>query len=140
MNLEIYQTDQYQSLVEDCKAIITEGIFRSRQELIDAYKELGERIINDLLYKKNAKETQGKFIKQLISDIGKGQRTIYYAIQYVEKLEDKELCMAVQSMGKNASWSKIKQLLPEPKKEKTPELPEDKYNVIYASEVLDPGW
>ena len=135
MNLEIYKTDQYESLVEDCKAILIEGIYRSRQELIEAYKQLGERIIGDPLYKKHAKETQGKFLQKLINDIGKGQRTIYYAIQYVEKLEDKNFATALQSEGKNISWHKVVQMLPKPRK-KEARLPEGKYSVIYA----DPPW
>ncbi|MEK6884677.1 MAG: MT-A70 family methyltransferase, partial [Nanoarchaeota archaeon] len=137
MNLEIYKTNEYESLVEDCKSIIVEGIFRSRQELIEAYQQLGERIVNDSLYKKHEKLSQGKFIKQLVEDIGKGPRTIYYAIQYVEKREDKALCMAVQSMGKNASWNKIKQLLPRPKENKINiPIPKNKYGLI----VIDPPW
>ena len=79
---EIINTDQYQSLVEDCKSIIVEGIFRSRQELIEAYKQLGDRITTDPLYKKHEKISQGKFIRQLINDIGKGKNTIYYTIHY----------------------------------------------------------
>lgn len=138
MKIETYKgSEEYNLLVEDCKAIIVEGIFRSRQELIEAYQQLGERIVGDSLYKKHAKISQGKFIKQLVEDIGKGPRTIYYAIQYVEKLEDKELCMAVQSMGKNASWSKIKALLPAPKENKVLlPIPKDKYGLV----VIDPPW
>lgn len=139
MNKEIIvykDTDEYKLLVEDSQSILTEGIFRSRQELIDTYKQLGERIYTDNLYKKWGQNTQRKFMRELAQDIGNSARVVYYAIQFYGKLiEDKEFCTAVQKLGKNASWSKIRALLPEPKEEKI-KLPEGKYQVIYA----DPCW
>src|SRR3990167_6942296 len=135
--LEITKTDQYQSLVEDCQAILVEGIFRARQEVIDTHKELGERIINDSLYKKWGQSSQGKFISQLVADIGKSKSTIYYAIQYVEKLKEKEFSMVVEKYGKNLSWNKIKQELPKPKENKVElPIPKGRYGLI----VIDPPW
>ena len=135
--LETYKnTDEYKSLVEDSQSILTEGIFRSRQELIDTYKQLGERIYTDSLYKKWGQNTQGKFMRELAQDIGKSIQVLYYAIQFYESLTTKlEFSTAVEKLGKNASWNKIRALLPGPKKE-TPPLPEGKYQVIYA----DPCW
>ena len=125
-------TDEYKSLVEDSQAIITEGVFRSRQELIDTYRQLGERIYTDFLYKKWGQNTQGRFMKELAKDIGKSIPVLYFAIQFYDKItNDKEFSTAVEKLGKNASWSKIRQLLPKPKKEKI-ELPKGKYQVIYA--------
>ena len=140
MNKEIInykETDEYKLLIEDSQSILTEGIFRSRQELIDTYKELGKRITTDPLYKKWGQKTQGKFMQSLAQDIGNSIQVLYYAGQFYERLtNDKEFSTAVEKLGKNASWSKIRALLPEPKKVETPELPEGKYQVIYA----DPPW
>lgn len=138
MNLIEYKnTDQYELLVTDCRSIISEGIFRSRQELIEMYQELGERIVNDPLYKKWGQITQSKFMGELVEDVGKSRSTLYYAIQYVEKLENKEFSMGVEKLGKNASWNKIKALLPEPKENKIKlEPPKGKYELI----VVDPPW
>jgi len=135
--LENYKnTDEYKSLVEDSQAIITEGVFRSRQELIDTYKGLGKRIFTDPLYKKWGQNTQGEFMRELAQDIGSSLRVLYYAIQFYDKLTNNlEFCTAVQKLGKNASWSKIRALLPKPKTVNIP-LPDDKYSVIYA----DPPW
>ena len=129
-------TDEYNLLVEDSQAILTEGIFRSRQELIDCYKELGERIYTDPLYKKWGQKTQGKFMQELANDIGNSARVVYYSIQFYERLtNDKDFCTAVQNLGKNASWTKIRELLP-PQKEDKIILPKGKFNVLLA----DPAW
>ena len=37
------QSDWYSSLIDDCKAIITEGVFTSRWALVEMYWNLGER-------------------------------------------------------------------------------------------------
>ena len=137
IKIDYKNSDEYKSLVEDSQAILTEGIFRSRQELIDTYKILGERIFTDPLYKKWGQKTQGRFMRELAQDIGCCIPVLYFATQFYEKLiTDKEFSTAVENLGKNASWNKIRAMLPDPKKEKTPDLPEGKYQVIYA----DPPW
>jgi len=124
-------TDEYSLLVDDCQSTITEGVFRSRQELIETYKELGKRIYTDSLYKKWGQNSQGKFMQQLAQDIGKSIQVLYYSTQFYYKLiNDKEFSTAVEKLGKNASWNKIRALLPEPKEKQIP-LPEGKYQVIY---------
>ena len=129
-------TDEYSLLVDDCQSTITEGVFRSRQELIETYKELGKRIYTDSLYKKWGQNSQGKFMQQLAQDIGKSIQVLYYSTQFYYKLiNDKEFSTAVEKLGKNASWNKIRALLPEPKEKQIP-LPKGKYQVIYA----DPPW
>ena len=124
-------TDEYSLLVDDCQSTITEGVFRSRQELIETYKELGKRIYTDSLYKKWGQNSQGKFMQQLAQDIGKSIQVLYYSTQFYYKLiNDKEFSTAVEKLGKNASWNKIRALLPELKEKQIP-LPEGKYQVIY---------
>ena len=129
------QTEQYETLVEESRAIITEGVFRSRQELIDTYRQLGERICTDDLYKKWEQGSQGKFMRDLAQDIGKSVQTLYYATQFYSKLGEKEFSNALENYGKNISWRKIIELLPGPKTEEI-KLPDDKYEVLY----LDPPW
>lgn len=130
-------SDEYKLLVEDSQGILTEGIFRSRQELIDTYRELGKRIYNDPLYTKWSQKTQGKFMRGLAEDIGNSIQVLYYSIQFYERLTtDLEFSTAVEKLGKNASWTKIRALLPEPKKENQIPLPKGKYEIIYA----DPAW
>ena len=145
IQLNYRETDEYKLLVDDCQSTITEGVFRSRQELIDTYKQLGERIYTDPLYiryggKKGIKgeiSESSEFIQGLAMDIGRSVQVLHYAIQFYSKLAlpDTRFSTAVENLGKNASWNKIRALLPEPKENKI-ELPRGKYQVI----LVDPPW
>jgi N6-adenosine-specific RNA methylase IME4 len=140
-------TEEYQYLIDDCRSIIGQRIKNSRMEVITAYAEVGERIVNDKLYKKSGKGNQ-IFLDKLFEDVGIGKTNGYYAINFYEKYfqgKVKDVSTGVETImmanfekeGENISWNKIKTLyLPEPKKTETPELPKGKYQVIYA----DPPW
>lgn len=39
--------DWERSLIDDCTAIVTEGVFHSRWSLIETYHQLGARILED---------------------------------------------------------------------------------------------
>jgi len=142
MNKQIQTQGWYQALVDECRAIITERVYSSRQELIVGYGEVGERIYNDPKYQKHIHGNR-KFVNQLFSDIGIGESTGYYCLQFYEKFifeKHNEVSTAMETLfpddGKNISWTKIKtKYLPEQKKEAIL-LPKGKYGVIYA----DPPW
>lgn len=99
----------YKLLVEDCKAIVTESVFVSRWALVEGYHLLGERIAMDEQYQIYAKGNQ-KMLAILAGNIGLGERTLYYAIEFYNKfpvLED-------VPEGKNISWTKlVNKYLPE---------------------------
>jgi N6-adenosine-specific RNA methylase IME4 len=129
---DLTQQDWYQSLISDCKAIITEAIFTSRWALVEGYWKLGKRIREDVSFQKYAKDNYSS-LTGLSKKIGIGYRDIYRAIQLYEKYP------ALNDLpeGKNITWNKlITKYLPQPKKQLTPALPDGKYNVIYA----DPPW
>lgn len=113
--------DWYKSLVDDCKAIVTERLYRSRQEVIEGWHEVGERIATDENYKKHA-HGNGEIKKQLAVDIGASVQTLYYAIQFFEKFPTLETLNKLPE-GKNLSWRKIvKNYLPAPKGNDDPEF------------------
>ena len=140
-------TEEYQYLIDDCRSIIGQRIKNSRMEVITAYAEVGERIVNDKLYKKSGKGNQ-IFLDKLFEDVGIGKTNGYYAINFYEKYfqgKVKDVSTGVETImmanfekeGENISWNKIKTLyLPEPKKTETPELPKGKWQVLY----IDPPW
>lgn len=104
----------YQALVEDCRAILTEGIFNYRWTLIKTYHLLGQRILED-----ESKFTKAGYLTDVMSShvttsLGTSQRTIERAIQFVRTYSDLDKLPE----GKNISWHKIcNDLLPEPKGE-----------------------
>ena len=122
----------YELLVDDCYAIITEGIFRSRWDLIETYHQLGERIVTDKNYQWNARGN-GRTLAGLRESIGISESTIWRAIQFYEKYPD----LSTVPEGKNISWNKlVHKYLPSPTPSNTPGFPNGKYRVIYA----DPPW
>ena len=141
--IKIEETDWYKSIVDDCRAILTERVWNSRSELIIGYGEVGERIFTDKNYQKYGKGNRA-FNNRLFRDIGIGERNGYYCLEFYEKFIYKkfgDVCTAVQSLpvkeGKNISWNKIKILyLPKPREQKEIPLPKGKYEIIYS----DPAW
>lgn len=140
INIENIKNEEwYQSIVEDCQAIITETVFISRQALIEGKHQVGERICADSNFKKIL-GGRGKhsFLKQIIQDIGIGRSEGYSCVSFYEKFPKLSTAMDSFKEQKNISWTKIKQnYLPEIKEGKEIiELPKGEFNVIYA----DPPW
>lgn len=115
--------DWYTSLVTDCKAIVTERLYRSRQEVIEGWHEVGQRILTDPNYKKFA-HGNGEIKKQLAADIGASVQTLYKAIQFYETFPELSNALQTFEEGKNISWHKIvKNYLPTTMEEKAkPEI------------------
>mgnify|MGYP001595566586 FL=1 len=103
-------SDWYQSLVDDCKAAITEAVFNSRWELIAGYHAVGKRIAHEK--KLSRSETYGKKImNDLSQSIGISQRRLWSAVQFYKAYPD----LNQLPDGKNISWNKIvTKLLPTP--------------------------
>lgn len=116
---EITDIKWYEALIEECQAIITEKVYRSRMELIEAKHMVGERICTDTNFKKiKGGRAKHSFLKQCFKDIGIGQADGYYCVQFYEKFP--KLSTAVDSFKeqKNISWWKIRDLLPDIKPER----------------------
>ena len=124
--------DWYQSLVDDCKSIITEAVFNSRWALVEGYWLLGERIVTDESFQRHAKGNKSS-VQDLARKCQTSERTFYYAIQFYEKYPS----LDTVPEGKNISWNKLlTKYLPDQRNSETPEIPSGKYRVIYA----DPPW
>ena len=93
----------FNSLVEDCKDIVTESSFTSRWSLVEGYHLLGSRILQD-----EVKLTQGgtdlrKRLQELAKFIGKRERSLYYAVEFVRKFPD----INALPEGKDINWYRI---------------------------------
>ena len=108
--MQLANNEQYDALVEECRSIITERVYNSRMELIVGYKEVGERIYHDPLYRKSSVGNQ-EFVDRLFQDIGISKSTGYKCIQFYEKIvmpyKELENWLNTTPDGKNISWSKI---------------------------------
>lgn len=121
----------YQSLIEDCQSILTEGIWNYRLTLIKTYHLLGRRILEENDNFKREKVYGEEIVSHVSESLGQSPRTLWRALQFVRKYPDLDMLPE----GKNISWHKIcNNLLPSPKEKVI--LPKGKFQVIYA----DPPW
>ena len=114
------QSDEYQSLIDECQAILTEHIWISRVEVIVAHGKIGERLVDDPLYKRYERGNM-EFLKMVAEDIGISYSEISRCVQFYKKFKivsaDGENWSKFKE-GKNLSWNKIKKFyLPQRVKE-----------------------
>ena len=101
----ISNQEWYQVLVEECKAIGIERGFRARLEIVEGKWDLGKRIIDDKNYVKYSRGG-GDFISNLAKDIGMSSSDLYDCIKFASEFD--KLSNAIETLGKNLSWYKIK--------------------------------
>mgnify|MGYP001594440061 CR=1 FL=1 len=132
--LEMGEQEWYESLVSECKAIITEAVFTSRWALVEGYWELGKRIREEHVNFERVHVYGEKIVQGLAQSLDMSSRTIHYALKAYDKFPSLDKIPE----GKNITWNKlITQYLPAPKEnilEK--EIPKGMYELI----VCDPPW
>lgn len=108
---KLQNSDEYQTLIQDCISILTERIYRSRLEIVIAHGELGERIVNDPLYKRYKRGLRKEFLENIAEQIGISYSEINRSIKFYQKFkitdENSEGWNKIGD-GKNISWYKIK--------------------------------
>jgi hypothetical protein len=108
--MDLNNTEWFEQLLEECKAITTEYGFTSRWSRIEGYHELGKRIIEE-----NENFTRSDIYgEQIVSKVSKAlgisDRTLQYAIQFAQKFPD----LQTLKIGKDYTWTRvIRELLPE---------------------------
>lgn len=124
--MQVWYSDNYGYLVDDCKSIRQQGFYAANIKRIETYAEIGERIVGDPLYQKHGKGN-GEFMERLFSDIGIHKTSGYNAIQFYEQFiqgKFESVSAGVESLilttkeGHEISWHIVKaKYLPKPKTE-----------------------
>jgi hypothetical protein len=99
----------YTQLVEDCKVLIVEHIYRSKLEIIECWHSLGVRILADNHNFERAKIYGDSIVERLATDLGVSDRTIRRSINFAKaypQLND-VISDANKQDGKTISWNKI---------------------------------
>src|SRR3990172_1317111 len=96
--MELVTQEWYQTLVDECKAIITEAIFTSRWALVEGYWNLGKRIREDNLAQEYSKGNK-TFVQDLARNLSISERTIYYSLQAFDHFPD------IGKMPMSGKWS-----------------------------------
>jgi hypothetical protein len=95
--------DWYQKFIEDCQDIIVEHGFASRWALIEGYHCLGARILEENHNFERAKIYGEQVVKKVAATLGKGERSVEYAIKFAKKFPD----LALLKEGKNVCWHDV---------------------------------
>lgn len=100
------RAEWYDNLVEECKAVITETIYVSRQALIEGKHQVGELICTNSNFKKMQGSRKAN-LQQLFEDIGIGKTDGYACVAFYEKFPNLSSGLEKFKEQKNISWSKI---------------------------------
>jgi hypothetical protein len=114
MNNLIVRDDNYNLLVEQIRATITESVHSSRWILVEGYWGVGK------LIKEDFKEDTTELLQGLAVDVGVSERTLWYSKRLYEKYPDINLLPE----GKNITWNKLitKYLVDNPKEYTPPQI------------------
>ena len=106
---DLVKQDWYNTLIEECQAIIGETVFIARDTVIKGKWMLGERVLQE-------KRIEEKDIPTVGKDIGISKTELYNCIQFYKKFPDLDKFLSGVPEQKNISWHKIVHLyLPEGK-------------------------
>ena len=123
MRKDIIKNDWYEKLLVDLRKLEFTGIVLTKWNQ-------GKRILEDEL-KFQKPEYGSKRIENIAKDLNVSSREIYRCLQFVKQYPK------IDTVCQSLSWRQvIKQLQESRSKPETPELPEGKFQVIYA----DPPW
>ena len=100
---ELIPANWYQSLIDDCQAIMVEAEFTSRWVLVEGYHSLGLRILQDEHKLVSGGSTLREGLKRVSKLLNRGERTLYKAVQFAKEYPD----LSLLPDGKNTSWHKI---------------------------------
>ena len=92
--------NEYDSLLEEISAIIDKAVFNSRSELIEGYWEVGQTI------RQFKKGQVTELLQDLALDLGKSERTLWYAVQFYDKFPNLNMIETLEE-GKNLSWNRL---------------------------------
>lgn len=99
-------SEEFQGMIADCKAILSERGFNSRMELIQGKWELGERILTDSNYIKYSKDSN--FIQGISDELGCSTSNIYQCLSFYNQFPEWNN-FTNQIEGKNVSWYQVTQ-------------------------------
>ena len=129
----LLQEEWYSTLIEDCKAIVTEAEFTHNWSLVEGYHLLGERILQEYPRFERVKIYGKEIAKRISESLRKSERMVEKSIQFAKKYPDLQLLPT----GKNITVREVfNNLLPEHTEPNKLIPAKGEYQVI----VIDPPW
>jgi len=119
--------------LEELKAIIVEGVYNSRIDLVEMKWKIGEHI-----EERKEDSPASKLIERAGNSLKMSQRDLYYCLQFYQKYPEDNFAGVLQKLpfGKNISWNKIiTKELPSPKNKEH----NHNYEIIKAWNCIECG-
>ncbi len=110
-DLSLINEEWYSSLINDCKAIITERSYQSRMAIIEGKWELGERISKENDNFERSKVYGKHIVETLAKDLGISESGLWFCVQFYQEFKGDSFpnVLEKQTWGKDVSWYKITQ-------------------------------
>jgi len=99
--VEVVPQEEWEALVEDCKAILTESINNVRESIIKMKWELGDR-----LFKCGEERIRGH-LEKLAAILRISERELYHCLAFRSKFPRLNEIWEQLPEGKNISWHKL---------------------------------
>lgn len=103
MTNSLESQEWYEAMIEECRDLITEGVFLARWTVLKMYHALGRRILEE---EKNFAQlglTPADSVQRVAQSLGKSRRTLQYAVQFAREYPKIDALPG----GKNISWHKV---------------------------------
>jgi hypothetical protein len=103
---------EYNRLIEDCVATISELSFSQAMTEIEKRHKVGELIVTSTLYKKYEKGS-GDFLDRVAKDLDRSRSWIYESVKFYEKYPDVSAFISGFNPEKKViRWSDVRKTLP----------------------------
>ena len=101
--MENIVSNWYQSLIDDCSAIIAEGEFNARWTLIECYHSLGQRILQEHENFEKGGIYGQQIVERVAKSLSRSPRSIYYAVKFAKNYKT----VGDAPEGKEITWTKL---------------------------------
>ena len=99
--VEVMPEAEFESLIDDCKSIMTESIVLVRQDVIECKWSLGDRLLA------SGEERITPLLKRVAESISISERDLFYCLAFRKKYDSIVNMWKDVPEGKNISWHKL---------------------------------
>jgi hypothetical protein len=99
---EVMPEERWESLVEDCKDIVTEHVVRSREAIIEMKWHLGDRLLEE-----GVEVLTEEIVGRLGEELKISRTDLFRCVAFRRKFPNLDILWKTAPEGKNISWHKL---------------------------------
>ena len=99
----------YDEFISECKSIIVESVYNSREELLRGKWELGKLIAEQNNNFERANIYGKQIVERVATDLGRSSSDIWRCLQFYKTFPEETFSQTLEKLpdGKNISWAKV---------------------------------